>query len=620
MANIRKSFNFKGGVQVDEDNLLVNDLGSVGIGTTVPNETLDVRGNIKSTGVVTAFGAFISDGLESAGISTFSNDVFIGAAITAYHSSGIISATQFRGDGGQLLNLPTSQWTDVDSGLGVTSIYNEGRVGISTIDPVYTLQIGGNNTVDNFGTGVGISSSGNVVVSGIVTAGVFDGNGANITKLNATNIKSGIVSNAFLQDGYEFAGIITANTVSEGFHGNVLGNVVGFATTARDLIDDLDLSFNSFTSNNAQIGIITVTGTLVTPSDGTVAIGIGTTNPQSDLHVKKVGISSIQVSSDSNESILTLSRSIDQQGTAGAIKFGNESGEYPNSDSNSLDFINFTIGSVNNYLHAGDPGIGTGQFNWFKGKNTSQLMTLTSDGSLGIGRTDPSNTLHVVGTGTITQAAFVGGKLTVYDGLEVNGNITRTGSGTLTLGDGDISGLNLNATTGHSVVKNVDLTGNLKVSGVTTTNSFLRAFDNFSAGVNRDFSTLDSEGIEQDRAFGLNVDIDNVVAIGTAFPINSKGANALDVRYGKAIFNGVGVGTTSLTAAVDFRFAGRDNSDVVIPTAEQNRMYMYPPIVSTSERGSLTGMTAGALVYDTDLSTLCFYDGSDWKKVTNTAA
>ena len=46
MANIRKSFNLRNGVQVDEDNLFVNNLGSVGLGTTVPSETLDVRGNI----------------------------------------------------------------------------------------------------------------------------------------------------------------------------------------------------------------------------------------------------------------------------------------------------------------------------------------------------------------------------------------------------------------------------------------------------------------------------------------------------------------------------------------------------------------------------------------------
>ena len=69
MANIRKSFNLRSGVQVDEDNLLVNSVGNVGLGTTVPTETLDVRGNIKSVGVVTAIGAFISGGLESTGIA-----------------------------------------------------------------------------------------------------------------------------------------------------------------------------------------------------------------------------------------------------------------------------------------------------------------------------------------------------------------------------------------------------------------------------------------------------------------------------------------------------------------------------------------------------------------------
>ena len=88
-----------------------------------------------------------------------------------------------------------------------------------------------------------------MVVTGIVTAGVLKGEGSNITKLNATNIKSGIVSNAYLQAGYEFSGILTASQ----FKGNVLGDVVGFATTARDLVDGLDLNFGSFTSDNAQI-------------------------------------------------------------------------------------------------------------------------------------------------------------------------------------------------------------------------------------------------------------------------------------------------------------------------------------------------------------------------------
>ena len=47
MASIRKSFSFRNGVQVDEDNFIVNALGLVGIGTSIPSESLDVRGTAK---------------------------------------------------------------------------------------------------------------------------------------------------------------------------------------------------------------------------------------------------------------------------------------------------------------------------------------------------------------------------------------------------------------------------------------------------------------------------------------------------------------------------------------------------------------------------------------------
>ena len=602
MANIRKSFNLRSGVQVDEDNLLVNSLGNVGLGTTVPTETLDVRGNIKSVGVVTAIGGFISGGLESVGVSTFSSNVHIGAAITAYPATGIISATSFRGDGGQLINIPTSQWTDYDPGLGYTSIYNEGFVGIATTNPSFTLQIGGNSDLTNFQNGVGINSSGNMVVTGIVTAGALKGEGSDVTFLNASNIKSGIVSNSYLQAGYEFSGILTASQ----FKGNVLGDVVGFATTARDLIDGLDLSFGSFTSDNAQIGILTVTGLLIAPTD---PIGVGTTAPQSNIHVKKAGISSIQISSDTNQSVITLSRGIDQQGTASEIKFANTLGTYPNSDSNTLDFINYTVGSINNYLHAGATGIGTGQFNWFRGKNTSQLMTLTSDGSLGIGRTIPDNTLHVVGTSTVTTNSFVGGNFNVVGNTNIKGNIVVDGTYNLT--SADIAGLNLDVSTGHSSVKNLDVAGSINV-GVAATLSITKAKE---LRVGHPFGGLGG------KRFAISADITNSVAIGTDQPYNNVGLIALDVRHGKATFAGVGVGVTAIIAPVDFRNAGREHADVVNKSEDSNRMYMYPPVVTTAERtNSLVGMLQGALVYDSDLDTLCFWNGSQWRKVTHSAA
>jgi hypothetical protein len=553
-----------------------------------------VRGNIKSVGVVTAIGGYISGGFESVGVSTFSGNVHIGAAITAYPATGIISATSFRGDGANLLNIPTSQWTDYDPGLGYTSIYNEGFVGIATTNPSFTLQIGGNSDLTNFQNGVGINSSGNMVVTGIITAGVLKGEGSDITSLNASNIKSGIVSNAYLQAGYEFSGILTASQ----FKGNVLGDVVGFATTARDLVDGLDLSFGSFTSDNAQVGILTVTGLLVAPTD---PIGVGTTAPQANIHVKKAGISSIQISSDSNESILTLSRGIDQQGTAGAIKYGNESAAYPYSESNDLDIINYSTGSINNYLHAGAAGINTGGFFWLKGKNTSQLMTLTYDGTLGIGVTVPVNTLHVVGTSTVTSNAFIGNNLTVKGNTTIAGNITVDGSYDLV--DSDISGLNLNVTTGHSLVKNLDINNNLKVVGLTTLTSNVSIGGSITAG--EDYGHT----VAENRKFGFNLDRNNQVAIGTAFTYS--GENVLDVRSGKAIFEGVGVGTTSLKASVDFSDAGRDNADS--PASVAGRGYMYPPKGSTTDRGNFTGVTAGALFYNTSTNKLQVYNGTTWQ-------
>ena len=50
MANFRKSFNFRNGVQVDEDNFVVSSTGLVGIGTSIPTAFLDIRGTTDKIG------------------------------------------------------------------------------------------------------------------------------------------------------------------------------------------------------------------------------------------------------------------------------------------------------------------------------------------------------------------------------------------------------------------------------------------------------------------------------------------------------------------------------------------------------------------------------------------
>ena len=86
----------------------------------------------------------------------------------------------------------------------------------------------------------------------------------------------------------------------------------------------------------------------------------------------------------------------------------------------------------------------------------------------------------------------------------------------------------------------------------------------------------------------------------------------LDVRFGTAVFGGVGVGTTALRAAIDFSDAGRVNADVTPSATEATRGYMYPPKGSTTDRGNFTGVTAGAMFYNTSTNKLQVYNGSSW--------
>ena len=199
MPNYNKSFNFRNGVQVDEDDLIVR--GSlVGIGTTVPRKELDVYGDASVTGIT-------SSNIYSSGISTFNGEVRIGTGITIYANIGVISATTFYGDGSTLSNIPTATWTQ--TGAGNTTIYKEGAVGIATTAVAQSLTIGGRP--DHGETGVGIDSTGTIRATGVITATSFVGAGDFITSLNADNITSGTLPAAAFPNYIAIAGIATIN-------------------------------------------------------------------------------------------------------------------------------------------------------------------------------------------------------------------------------------------------------------------------------------------------------------------------------------------------------------------------------------------------------------------------
>ena len=290
MANIKKNFNFRNGVQVDDDNLLVTSTGLVGIGTTIPTEALDVRGNVNISGVTSISNAIV--GVLTA--TEASPDRIIGAGVSIV--SGIVTASgtgiiTFFGDASNLLGMPTSQWEDVNiPGFGFTSIYNTGgNVGIATTDPRMTLQVGPDPRVSGQ-KGVGISSFGEIIASGVVTATTFSGDLIG----NVTGNVTGTVSGPVISGVVTITDTINATNI----------NVSGLSTFAGIT----SVTGPVFHSNQLDIsGISTMRGGVHVPASGggdqlqigfvknnlidvTGIASIGTRSSTQDLHLSGGGV------------------------------------------------------------------------------------------------------------------------------------------------------------------------------------------------------------------------------------------------------------------------------------------------------------------------------------------
>ena len=399
MANYKKSFNFRSGVQVDTDNFVVNANGLVGIGTSIPRRVLDVYGTIRTSGLVTSQQLYVT------GISTFDSDLdlnngtlFVGNNIKLGANSGVITATALNIGSRtvtELVGYSTEAWIIDPVINGISTTFNVG-IG-TTVSATFDLLIGSDPQTTQEGIGF-VGDTGNIISSGIITA-------------------------------TQFIGIVTASSLTETISNdrfpstiikNLQGDVTGIASTARGLTGTPDLQVGVTTasrvvSTSSSVGFATITDTLNVRGK----VGIGTTLPTADLEI---------LNSSSNAKLDIISSS----GASSRISIGNSANvstgtsvalfEYNNQE---LRIKNKGTGSIEMYLHTGDlqSGITTGSYEWRYRNQTDPLAILTYQGYFGISQATPTANLHVGGT-------------TKFGGnVELDSSYTFTVNGNLTMAD-----------------------------------------------------------------------------------------------------------------------------------------------------------------------------------------
>lgn len=513
MSNFKKSFSFRSGVQVDDDNFIVTPSGTVGIGTTIPTQFLDVRGNATVSGFVTASSVF------SSGISTFPR-IHSGSEIIIDGSTGIITATSFYGDGAALSNLPTSQWIDVNQpGLGFTSIYAQGNVGIATTNPnpVFALQVGLDPLTSN---GVGINSRGDVYASGIITATSFDGT------LNVDDL-SGVIGNDHLPD------LITSNINSTSgistFNEAIIttlsvnGTLTGTASTAQTLTGTPNINVGVTTATRIrvsnigigtdnplkeiQIGDVSAGGYSIDNNVTVITegkIGIGTTNPLASLELYNSGDNDLNIwSGSSSSSLISLGSTTTSKGE---LKY--------DSSTNVLSLKNFSGNGVQ--IDVTTTGGNNGGL-VFKRDNIRKFG-ITTEGKVSINKSsDPADnhSLEVIGSAKVGGGSSVMGSLTINAGTAEE--FVITGSNTKFPIDPD---QNLFATSGISTFNGVNIKGDgINVVGSSAGNAI---------GIGTTTVTFSSNSVNIDV---VDLNIGGPLTIGGSFNVSAANTSEIITKF-----------------------------------------------------------------------------------------
>ena len=433
----------------------INTLSNIGIGTTNPRNALEVLGTGNISGVITAasfsgIGSF-TDFTVSAG-STFNGDVNVGAAISFYASTGIISATQYYGDGSSLLSVPSGLGTALsdDNTSALNKIYYVDAVlGVGatiTVDPPTSSQV----AFTNFPT-IAVDDTYDLIVAdgddfipdilGIGTTGiggVLAGSGG---RVRADNYTARAGDAPTFPQGVILSGISTVGILTGGTSATFSGIVTGSSFVGDVDAANVDASGNLYavtgvvttlTSTNLTVsgdqtvgGGLTITGNLTVDGTQTIintstldiedkTVGIASTTNATDTTADGAGIEiyASSATADNNKTItwqkdsnaFQISDPLRVKGisesVAAATTYTDASGNVVlEMDMQAATVYTYTMPSVWSSGRGANIGIVSFKNMYADTKNAATITLITTQGAAHGGGTGYANTLPVNGIG-----------------------------------------------------------------------------------------------------------------------------------------------------------------------------------------------------------------------------
>jgi len=506
------------GLQVT-DNAYIS--GSVGIGTTNPIQpfqigyagtirsfVLDTNGNI-GLGTITPTST-ISEGVSHRTLHFYSpNSRQISIKLDNGNTGG--NAWLLQSSGG-LAGNGQGKFSIYDNNAGLYrfTIDGSGNVGVATTNPTSTLHVYGDSKFIGIITATTFDGQ---INSGFATITTLNGTTGTITNIVGTRLSiSGISTLASISGTI---GTITTLNSTTGTITNlnsttaIIENIVGTGLSISGIgtIQGLQVvGVSTFANGPVLIGSATTTGTSAQRLQVTGgayvsgSVGIGTTNPNGILQVGFASTQSVVISGVGSIGIGTINP-LSKFDLIGVARMGGNDGldvytltyaDPSTTDTISIETINRTNTIKKNLAlnaYGGNVLIGSATTTG----TSSQRLQVTGgtyvSGSVGVGTTNPTSKLHVIGNanidGIVTASSYSG------SGVNLAGIVTQivagtnvsispiNGTGSVTINSFASDSYWTQTAAGIHALSNIgigttnpssklDVVGNVKVSGIIT--------------------------------------------------------------------------------------------------------------------------------------------------------